>query len=368
MSRRRWTIWLGPPVALAAIALVLARFQPGAEAGGRATVVGAATCTTTPARRDVGGKVDLGVGQGTWWALSERLDGNGALVGRQLALGRGGATRLTMDLAADAMASGPAGGLVALTSDDGQRSQVRLVSAEQGCEFLVREVQDLARGAIVDPVDGSLIVHLVDRRSRADLGTWRYAADGTGEPVIVAPPLEANAERGPNWITDLRFDASATRLAVQSCTAEGCLTRLFEMRRGLVPVARVDAAQGALIGAADGRLVTWEPCDGLPCGVVSWDLGGGSATTILEHAESAALTSTGRFVIGVADSSRGSIVRFDLTAGKAVALRGLNANERFVGGGVVGTSGIQVGADEVGVAAAGAVPRPFSAIAAEVLP
>ena len=366
MSRRRWAIWLGPPIALVAIALALSRFQAEAEAGGRTTAQAAADCAASPIGKD--GRPNLAAGQGSWWALSGRLDAEGALAGKHLALGRGGAANLALDLTSDALASGPTGGLVAVTSDDGRHSRIRVVGIDQGCAFVVHETPELARGAIVDPADGSVIAHLVDRAARADLGTWRFAADGTGNPVLVAPALEPDPERGPNCVTDLRLEADARLLAVQSCTDLGCLTRVFDLRRGLVPVARLEGEQGSLIGLGADAAVTWAACFGFPCGIQRWSLATGEATTVVAKAESAALTPNGRFVVAVTDSVRNGFVRVDLRTGDVKGLRGLNRNERLVTGGVLALQGIETRADEVGLASDGAIPHPFSPAGAEVLP
>lgn len=368
MSRRRWTIWLGPPIALIAIALALSRFQAGAEAGGRATVIPAGACAASPIERNGKGAPNLAGGHGSWWSMSGRLDANGALAGRHLALGRGGAANLALELPADALASGPTGGIVAITSDDGRHSQVRLVAIEKGCSFVVRETPELARGAIVDPTDGSVIVHLVDRETRADLGTWRYGADGSGDPALVAPALEPDPERGPNWVTELRLAPDGTKLAVQSCTDMGCLTRIVDLRRGLVPVARLEGEQGPLLGLTAETALTWSLCFGFPCAIQSWSLSTGEASTIVARAESAAVTPNGRFLVAVTDSSRNGAVRIDLVSGDVKGIRGVNPNERLVVGGVLGVVGLQSRADEVGFSADGAIPHPFSPAGAEVLP
>jgi hypothetical protein len=367
MSRRRWWIWLAPPIAFVAIALALGRFQAGAEAGGSTTVQSAGACTGSPIEKDGHGKPKLEGGQGSWWSLSGRLDANGALVGRHLALGRGGGASLALELAPDALASGPTGGVVAVTADDGRHSKVRVVSIGKGCSFVVHETAELARGAIVDPADGSVIVHLVDREARADLGTWRFAADGTGEPRLVAPALEPDAARGPTWITDLHLEPESRLLAVQSCTDMGCLTRVFDLRRGVVPVARLQGEQGSLIGLTSDAAITWAQCFGFPCAIQSLSLTTGAATTIVARAESAGLTRNGRFVVAVTDSTRNGFVRVDLASGEVKGLRGVNANERLVPGGVHGLLGIEVRGDEVGLAADGAIPHPFSPAGAEVL-
>lgn len=368
MSRRRWTIWLGPPIALVAIGLVLSRFQAGAEAGGGGSVLAPGACAASPIQADGQGKARLTARQGSWWALSGRLDANGGLTGRRLALGQDGTAKLVLDLGADAMASGPNGGIAVVTADDGQHSQVRLVSVDGACSFVVAQTSELARGAIVDPSDGSVIAHLVDRETRADLGTWRYAADGAGDPMLVAPALEPDATSGPIWVTDLRLSADGARLAVQSCTDKGCLTRVFDRARPLVPVARLEGEQGSIIGFTKDGIATWAQCFGFPCAIQSWSLTTGKASTIVARAESAAVTRNGRFIVAVTNAGRNGYVRIDLKRGDVKSIRGVNANERFVAGGVTSLQGLEVRDDEVGLAADGAIPHPFSPAGAEVLP
>lgn len=368
MSRRRWSLWLGPPIALVAVALALSRLEPGAEAGGRETAVAAGACTASPIEKKGQRSPKLVGGLGSWWALSGQLDGNGALVGRHLAIGRGGAANLALELAPETLASGPQGGIVALTTDDGRHSQIRLVSVDHSCSFVVAETPKLARGAIVSPADGSVFVHLLDRFSRVDLGTWRYSPDGVGDPALVAPPLQPDAKRGPTWTTDLRLDGAGALLAVQSCTDEGCGTRVFNLRKGLTPIATLDGQQGSLIALTSESAITWEQCFELPCAIDQWSLLTGGSVTVVQRAESAAVSSNGHFLVAVTDASKGGDIRVDLQRGDAKGIRGLNRNERFVGGGVLGVQGIEVGPDEVGVASDGTVPRSFSPAGAEVQP
>jgi hypothetical protein len=368
MSRRRWVIWLGPPVALLAIALALSRFQAGAEAGGRSTALPVGACVAPPIEKDGHGKANLAAGDGAWWSLSGRLDPNGALTGRHLALGHGGSANLALELAPDTLVSGPVGGIVALTTDDGRHSQIRLVAQDKACSFVVAETAEVARGAVLDPSDGAVIAHVVDRESRADLGTWRYAADGSGQPTLVGPALQPDPKRGPNWTTDLRLDGDGNLLAIQSCTDTSCLTRVFDLRKGLVPVATLEGEQGSMIGLTSEGLLTWDQCLGLPCGIVHWTLPTGASVVVVARAESAAVSANGKFLVAVTDASVGGIVRVDLESGAVKGIRGVNRNERLVSGGVLATQGIQLRPDEVGLAAEGTNPRPFSPAGAEVLP
>jgi hypothetical protein len=378
MSGRRWSRWLGPPIALVAVALVLSRMQAGAEAGGRTTPPKAGACAASPIVTNTKGKPKRDVGAGAWWRLGERLDGNGAMAGRQLAVGRGGSTTLLLDLPTESVASGPVGGVVVVATDDGRTSELRLVSVTGACSWLVDTSDDVVRGAILDPGDGSVIAHLVSRATRADLGTWRFGAPGAlTKPALVAAALADGAPDGPAWITDLRLDATGQLLAVQSCTDTGCLTRVFDLRvpgrqPGLLQGGRGGqhsaGAQGPLLGFANGRLVTWAACSGFPCPVQSWDLAAGTSSILLDTASAAAVTPDGRFLVATTDARTGRTLRLELATGALALVKGLRADELLLPTGVAATSGLQAGADEIAVAAPGANPHSFRPAAAEVIP
>ena len=369
MSGRRWSLWLGPPIALLAVALVLGRFQAGAEAGGRTTPPPTGACAASPISRDAAGRPNRVVGPGSWWKLTERLDADGAMAGRQLAVGRGGATTLMLDLAIETVASGPIGGVVVVATDDGRRSEIRLVSGSQACSWLIDQSEDIVRGAVLDPGDGSVLAHLVDRETRADLGTWRFGAPGAlAQPALVATALPPGTVEGPVWTTDLRLDQAGRSLAVQSCTETGCLTRLFDLRVPGRDPAILTGAQGSLLGFAPGRLLTWAACFGFPCGIQSWDLASGTATTLLDRADAAAVTGDGRYVVASTDARAGHALRIELATGARALVKGIDAAEVLLPVGVAATSGIQVAADEIGVGTPGGNPRSFRPAAAEVIP
>src|SRR6266542_3293015 len=151
MSRRHWSLWLGPPLVVLTVGLVLSRFQPAAEAGGRSTAPPAGACAGSPVSTDAAGRVRQDVGVGSWWRIADRLDESGSMAGRQLAVGRGGATGLTLDLAVESAASGPLGGGVVVASDDVRQSTIRFVSDAASCSWLVHQSADVVRAAILDP-------------------------------------------------------------------------------------------------------------------------------------------------------------------------------------------------------------------------
>ena len=369
MSGRRWSMWLAPPVAVLAVALVLSRFQAGAEAGGKSTPPPAGACAESPLSRDAAGSPRRDVGPGSWWKLTERLDDNGAMSGRQLAVGRAGSTTLLLDLATETAASGPIGGVVLVATDDGRRSEIRLVSSVQACSWLLDESEDVVRGAILDPADGSVLAHLVDRETRVDLGTWRFGADvALAEPAMVAPALPLGVLDGPVWTTDLRLDAAGHMLAVQSCTNSGCLTRLFDLRLPANGARVLGGDQGSLLGFAGRSVLTWAACSGFPCTVLSWDIATTKANVVMDRADAAAVTADGRYVVASTDARGGRALRLDLATGARALIKGINADELLLPGGAAATSGAQLAPDEIGVAAPGANPRSFRPAAAEVIP
>lgn len=378
MSGRRWSPWLGPPLALGVVALVLSQLHAGAEAGGLSTLPPPGACAASPIVTNAGGKPKRDVAAGSWWKLGEHLDGNGALAGRQLVVGRGGATTLLLDLPVESVASGPMGGVVVVASDDEQQSEIRLVSVVGACSWPVDRTDDVIRGAILDPGDGSVIAHLVSRATRADLGTWRFGGPGAlTKPALIAAALDANALDGPAWVTDLRLDPAGQLLAIQSCTDTGCLTRVFDLRHpgakpALLQGGRAGAhgplAQGPMLGFAAGRLVTWAACSGFPCAVQSWDLGTGGSANLIDSASAAAITPDGRFLVATTDPETGRTLRLELGTGALALVKGIRADEQLLPQGVAATSGLQLGADEIAVAVPGANPRPFRPAAAEVIP
>lgn len=365
MSERRWKLWLGPPVALLAIAVVFGRFQAGAEAGGRTTPRPAGVCA---AKAPTPGA--LRSAPGAWWRLVDRLDGNGALVGRTLFAGLGGATRLTLELGAESMASGPVGGLIVVANDDGRFSDVRLVSAAEGCSWLVHRDEAVVRSAILDPATGTLLAHRVTRETRSDLGTWRItglAPDAVLERVV--GPLAGQPDLGPIWATELRLDADAKTIAVQSCSDLGCLIRLVALDQpaGAPRIVR-GPELGSILGFAGDQVVTWERCAGLPCSLLAWSPSTNAHERLLEHAVAAALTADGRYLVAVTDAATGRAFRVDLRANVSQRIDGVAAGDLPLAGGIGAYAGFEVGSTEIAIAAPGADAHAFDPSRASAAP
>lgn len=282
MSRCRWLTHAGLPTLLVAGALTAfggappgARGMPHDEITGRATIGRQPTTPTTcvapaAAGASAAGASAAGASRGAWWSTSPVLDGRGDLTGWSLKAGAPGRPALAVTIPAASVVSGPVVGLVLVSSDDGSRSEVRIVSTARSCSQTIPITEAVARRAIFDPAAEAIYVHLLDRGTRADRGVWRLAADGLEARTRVVAPLDpadpAAARIGIVWSTALELAPDGTHLAVQSCGRLECFTRVVDLASGAV-VRYVDPHQGDLLAVEDGRIVTFEACPGLPCPV-----------------------------------------------------------------------------------------------------
>lgn len=369
MLKRRWPVLLGPPLILIAAMLVLGRTDLAVIAGRATTVPTLAACSAP-------GKVSPDhPAPGSWWKTTDKVDPSGTLVGRQLFVGHGANAGASLDLPVESSVSGPIDGIVAVTADDGTRSQVSLVSVVAGCAVVIDERGDVVRSAIIDPGDGSVFAHVVARGTRADLGTYRISltSTGTSEARLIAPPLGTlSGEVGTVWATVLHLNADGTHLAVQSCADIGCLTRVFDLAApDAAPRIVRGADQGPLLGFAGADLVTWQACVGYPCPVLAWDVVTGHTRSLVDGANAAALTADGRRLVAMAANAAGvHAIEVDTATGRSTGLRGIAPGSRPIGSGPAATLGLEVAADEVALASPGGDPialRPDSA-AEEALP
>jgi len=374
MSKRRWPVFVGPPLVLIAAMLMVARPEPVAEAARPSVIKGISSCV--PAEALVG---SVDARPGSWWTSVERLDAAGTLLGRRLAVGASTDTTAGgLDLPAESSISGPVGGLIVVTADDGSRSTVRVVSTVAGCGLVIHETDAVVRTAILNRHDRSVLAHLVDRATRADLGTWRLAiaAGGAAEARLVAPPLGDLARSvGTVWGTGLVLDAQGAHLAVQSCTDLGCLTRVFDLRHpGAAAVVIKGAAEGPMLGFAGETLVTWAACPGYPCAILAWDPATSRSRTLLTAATAAAMTSDGRRLVAVqSDAATSQPIELDPSSGRLSHLRGLAPGLRPLINGANATTGLEVAANEVAIGTPGAAGSDAHALnpdaaAQEVLP
>jgi len=344
MVEARWLRWAGPGlVALCALGLV-----------GSSTVgAGTGTETTSPTTACVGspaariatprGAAVASLADGSaapWFRLDPILDRDGALAGQRLALGLDGVPGArTVDLPAESFAAGPFGRVVLVGTDDGVSSSLRLLDVAADCAWAVATERTVIRRATIDRTGSAVYEMRVDRATRADLGIWlRPISGGLPARQVLAAPT-SDDRFGRTWATELTWDLDGNLLAVQSCGDVACRTRIVDPAGG--PIMMLDAPDlGSLIGLAGDRLVTYAACRGLPCPIVSTDLGTGTRTTLSLAAGPAVVVDTvdgARLVSEVPVGDERALSSVSIDGGDAVDLGlipdglGLEADEAFAG-------------------------------------
>ncbi len=353
MSRSRWTMLLGPPF-LMALAIgssaLFTKSPPGVSAGAPPTPRPMADCVNAgPADVPIGIRVTPAA-HGSWWRLAPATDVGGTLTGWALTVGAAGATAVTFALPEASFVSGPDQGRLVVATDDGARSAVRILDVADGCSQTLNLGAAIARRAIADPARDAVLVHLLDRGSRRDLGIWRAPFDG-GDPIRVLAPIPSATLRAAGikevWSTTLLTSDDGSRLAVQSCDPETCLTRILELGTGAI--VTIDGAQGGLIGFAGDHLVSMAACGGLPCGVLSWDLVTGMPATLEAAAIGAAVSRDGRVVAAVRDAGAETrAFAIDPATGSREPLGVIDAGTVPVGG-TSAVAGVETGPEAVGL-------------------
>jgi hypothetical protein len=255
---------------------------------------------------------------GTWYRIDPALR-DGARVGQRLAVGRAGDRGArTLGLAAESFAAGPFGGTILVGSDDGTRSRLSLVDVARACAWLLDESTDVVRTATLSPDGATVFEHRVDRRTRADLGIWRRALDGSTSPDRALPPIAPDDRFGPTWLTDLAWSDDGRRLAVQSCGEVACRVRVLDPNGGATRLV-ADPAMGDMVGLSGDRLVAHGACRGLPCPLLSLDLSSGPMVTLDRTA--------GQAVLSRDAQGRPVVVHEVGTAGETLRVVGLDGGD-----------------------------------------
>lgn len=257
---------------------------------------------------------------GAWYRIDPVL-ADGARSGQRLTLGRaGGGSPQHLQLAAESFASGPQGGSVLVGTDDGVASALTLFDLGAGCRWDLATAPDVIRHATVSPDRQAILEHRVDRRTREDLGVWRRPLDG-GAPVRLVAPPQADPRFGPTWRTELSWSADGLMLVVESCGEVACRFRLVGDDGG-APRIVANPSIGGLVGLVGDRLVAHGACRGLPCPLLSIDVGTGR-TSLLGR-------SAGRAVIGRDALGRPAVIHELGADGHAIRVVGIDGRERAV--------------------------------------
>jgi hypothetical protein len=201
--------------------------------------------------------------------LSSTLSAKGEVTGRVLTLNTAAGSR-SKNLAAEAFASAAQSNVVVFgQADVSTGSTVSAIDLQSGCEYLLTSSSDVVRSAVIDPSLQALYVHSVSAADRSDLGVRRTDI-ASGSNTAALPALAAAAPFGITFTTSLSWSLDGDALGVQSCGLAACRTRLLQLADGAIDTFS-DEAQGQIIGLTAGKLVTFDECPGLPCGLSAID-------------------------------------------------------------------------------------------------
>jgi hypothetical protein len=217
-----------------------------------------------------------------WFRADPRLDGDGALDGQRLTVGRRGrGAPATIVLPPESFAAGPFGDLILVGEDDGVASRLSTFDAGAGCSSPVDTTADVIRRATVSPDGSTLYEARVARYDRTDLGIWsRPLAGSVPARPVMAPPAE-DARFGRTWSTELMWSVEGDRLVVQSCGEVACRTRLFDASDGSIDMVD-DPSVGGVVGVAGGRVIAHAACRGFPCPLVATHVASGARQVLAE--------------------------------------------------------------------------------------
>lgn len=232
------------------------------------------------------------------------LGSRGELIGRRLTVSTVAGQRST-NLAAESFASAAVGDVVVYGETVAAGgSRVGAIDVRSGCTYNLYSSNDVVRSAIVDTALRTLYVHAVRANSRDDLGVTRVdLASGAATSVLSA--IAADARFGPTFATLLRWSVDDDALAVQSCGATSCRSRVVPLD-GRPTETYAGASHGQIVGLSRGHLYVFAECPAFPCGLLAIDRRTGAAAALDVPATAAAL---GRDATGL-------VISLDTPAGK----------------------------------------------------
>lgn len=312
MTRRSWLARIGPLTLAAALvpalvgALVLAAPRPvavdiGSAAGGVLAAtpsqqppfsVADAKATTPPA--DEAPMIPCstlrphqrGPVAAPPIAVEGMLSAIGELTGRRLTVRARRGVGVSVTLPSDSFVATPSGDWLVYGSAGRKRSEIRAIDLETGCDVRLAQVAGVARSAALAASGAELYVHTLDTASRRDLGVARIDLE-TGVQATVVPPFEAGGDFGAVYATSLGWSLDAVTLAIQSCGASACHTRLFDTGTGLL--RNFTADHGPIIGVTAAELIVYALGHERPTAIVAIDLASGAERVLAADAYEAEL-------------------------------------------------------------------------------
>jgi len=316
MVGSRWIRWLGPGVvALTAFAAVASTTLGAGDRPWAPATCGASSAQLLAAARVPAPATVNDLGTEPWFRVDPALDRDGALRAQRLIVGIGARrARRASELPGESFVAGPFGRLLLIGTDDGSRSRLVAYDVARDCAWVVASEHDVIRRATLDPAGATVYETRVERASRADLGVWRRALDATEPAVAVLDAPPPDERFGRTFSTEFAWDASATRLAVQSCGELACRTRFVVAPPGTADPP-LDPEAGPLVGLDGDEVVAFAACRGRPCPIVSTNAVTGARRTVEPLADRATLVAAPdrvRVVVETVDHDARRMAALDL--------------------------------------------------------
>jgi hypothetical protein len=115
--------------------------------------------------------------------------------------------------------------------------------------------------------------------------------DGTGPAVRVLDPIDPDERFGRTFTTEFIWDVSGGQLAVQSCGEAACRVRVVDAAGG-APRTVAEPDLGTLVALDGDALVAYAACPGLPCPILSVNVGTGSRQVLADAAAASVVIGT----------------------------------------------------------------------------
>jgi hypothetical protein len=196
-------------------------------------------------------------------------------------------TPWAFDLVADQqpVVDGPTAGEVLFVSDDGSRSEIRLVDVHGARARVIGATQDVVFTARLTPDGASAYIVLLDRSTGEDRGVFRVDAHGDGSlQRVMDPPAPAQAQGGgirlaavAAFIRKLRVSADGSELARWACGEPfGCAFDVQQLSDATTAHYSNAGPPSDLVAVGDGYLLGSSECSEHDCVTHAIDLAQGT--------------------------------------------------------------------------------------------
>ncbi len=145
------------------------------------------------------------------------IDATGVLNGHTLQIGAA-----TWRAGSRAFADGPFGGTLVVGQRAAGGTRLQLVDLMHRCRYRSLDIGSLVYGSMLLD-DGTVVLSLVDRHTRAELGVWEVAPALSARPHrVIAPPPGAEATAIPR---DVTLGVTGLGIRARWCAAGRCVSR-----------------------------------------------------------------------------------------------------------------------------------------------